>query len=217
MLPRPGIGSQLLAHLVIHSAFEKEARPRYHSPNEDAQVIGRAVGQKERNHENSKACYALFLSWLIPSCAMESLFSSYPSEISIENYTTLAVLMIMSYCNTVPALIPAVVVSDQRPPSGGRTFRIRGVPNDWDKDRLESFLAEKDGSAGLAVQSLANEIHGRSQTATVSSQSTSYLPQRIPLPLFSDQLRKSRSLTLDLDFLGITALFAPPQQDHKVE
>jgi hypothetical protein len=97
------------------------------------------------------------------------------------------------------------------------TYRIRGVPNDWDKDKLESFLVERDGSAGPVIQSLAKEFHGRSQTATVLFQNTCRLPLKISLPEAFGQFGELRNLTLDHAFLGITTLFAPPQQDHKVE
>jgi len=56
------------------------------------------------------------------------------------------------------------------PPTSGadKTFRVRGMPLDWNVDRLESFLGKQDGAVDPAVQSLAKEVHGRSQTATVS-------------------------------------------------
>lgn len=97
------------------------------------------------------------------------------------------------------------------------TFRIRGVPNDWDKDKLWSFLIERDSPAGPEVKSLAKEFHGRSQTATVSFRNTCQLPLRISLPAESGQMERPRNVTLDHDFLGITSLFIPRQQDHKVE
>ncbi|OTA02427.1 hypothetical protein A9Z42_0027950 [Trichoderma parareesei] len=107
-------------------------------------------------------------------------------------------------------------------PSGGNehapkkapTYRIRGVPNDWDKDRLETFLAERGFISRPSVRSLAIEFHGRSQTATVLFDATSRLPLKIPLPDSGDE---SHSLALDPGFLSITSLFTPCQQDHKVD
>ncbi|KAL7934394.1 ankyrin repeat-containing domain protein [Trichoderma chlorosporum] len=97
------------------------------------------------------------------------------------------------------------------------TFRIRGVPNDWDRDKLESFLAERDSLSLPVVQSLAKEFHGRSQTATVLFRNACQLPLRISLPTPYGEFGELRNLTLDHGFLGITSLFAPPQQDHKVD
>jgi hypothetical protein len=126
-----------------------------------------------------------------------------------------------SWLKTVPK---SVSTSNQHPQKRGWTFRVRGVPHDWDRDRLRSSLTEQ-GSASPVVQSLASEIHGRSQTATVSflnvpSQLWNLPAGRtwdIPLPVPSDQLSGSRGLALDDGFLGITTLYAPPPPDHKVE
>lgn len=109
--------------------------------------------------------------------------------------------------------------TDQHPPKGGWTFRVRGVPHDWDRGSLQSFLAEQDDSANPAVRSLANEIHGRSQTATVSFQGT---PRqlRIPLPPHPTgptEPTEPQVLILDDKFLGVTTLYTPPPEDHKVE
>jgi len=103
-------------------------------------------------------------------------------------------------------------------PTRGLTFRVRGVPLDWDIDRLKSLLADKVGPAGPIISSLALEIHGRSRTATVSFQTP---PTRdfllIPLGEAPNPLTGPQSLSLDDGFFGITTLFVPPSQDHKVE
>lgn len=112
----------------------------------------------------------------------------------------------------------------ERPPKDGRTFRVRGVPPHWNIDELQSFLAEHDGPAGPTVKSLAHEIHARSSTGTVIFQNVS-LPTartwRISLPQPSEpskiQPARDQHLTVDDDFLGITTLYAPPPEDHKVE
>jgi hypothetical protein len=112
-----------------------------------------------------------------------------------------------------------------RLPKGGRTFRVRGVPCGWNRALLESFLAEQGESAGPAVRSLAREIHGRSQTATVAFEKVSPRLQALPpgppwqihLPAATGPSARSHSLALDHGFLGITTLYAPPSQDHKVE
>ncbi|KAK4069551.1 uncharacterized protein Triagg1_6975 [Trichoderma aggressivum f. europaeum] len=97
------------------------------------------------------------------------------------------------------------------------TFRVRGVPNDWDRDKLESFLIERDSPAGPVVKSLTKEFHGRSQTATVSFRNTFQLPLRISLPAPYGQFGQLQNLTLDHDFLSITSLFAPAHQNHNVD
>ncbi|KAL7955579.1 hypothetical protein V8C34DRAFT_316314 [Trichoderma compactum] len=95
-------------------------------------------------------------------------------------------------------------ITKARVPRERRTFRVRGVPHDWNRDRLASFLAEY-GYAGPSVQSLAIEVHGSSQTATVTFQDVPSQPQEY-LPL-SDQTRRLQKLILDTAFLG----------DHKAD
>lgn len=108
-------------------------------------------------------------------------------------------------------------------PNAGLTFRVRGVPSGWGHGELKSFLAERDESASPTVWSLADEIHGLSRTATVSFQNLPSQLQKagdswkIPLPAAPNQPSRPQSLTLEGGFLGITTLYAPPSQDHKIE
>lgn len=122
-------------------------------------------------------------------------------------------------------MMASIPTANQHLPGDKRTFRVRGVPHDWNRDRLRSFL-EENGYTSPAVRSLANEIHGRSQTATVTFQGVpSQLQERLADPAkgiglyvpSSDQHSRPRSLILDTAFLGATALYAPPPKDHKVE
>ncbi|PCD23157.1 hypothetical protein AU210_014680 [Fusarium oxysporum f. sp. radicis-cucumerinum] len=115
---------------------------------------------------------------------------------------------------------------DSALPKNGRTFCARGVPLDWDANRLESFLADHEGSVGPVVRSLATEIHGRSQSATVTFQNPSHHLQAVHagqtrsvlLPKSSGgQPARPQYLVLDHDFFGITTLFIPPLDDHKVD
>jgi hypothetical protein len=108
---------------------------------------------------------------------------------------------------------------DQQPLEDGKTFRVRGVPPHWDAEILRSFLAEHHQSADPIIKSLALELDGRSRTGTVIFQTAAPLPKtRILLPKPSgDQLTPDEYLTLDDDFHGITTLFVPPPEDHKVE
>ncbi|KAH7012721.1 uncharacterized protein B0I36DRAFT_256250 [Microdochium trichocladiopsis] len=114
----------------------------------------------------------------------------------------------------------------------GKAFRIRGVPRDWDAEKLQSFLRKEefrpqDGSAGPTVWSLADEVGGRSGVGTVTFQRVPPASQTggkwtIPLPPSSAATQPSRSsrqlrLTLDDDFHGITTLYSPPSEDHKLD
>ncbi|KAH7009369.1 uncharacterized protein B0I36DRAFT_257614, partial [Microdochium trichocladiopsis] len=111
-------------------------------------------------------------------------------------------------------------------------FRIRGVPRDWDAEKLQSFLRKEefrpqDGMAGPVVRSLADKVGGRSRVGTVTFQRGPPAPQTggkwaIPLPPSSAATQPSRSsrqlhLTLDNDFHGITTLCSPPSEDHKLD
>lgn len=102
------------------------------------------------------------------------------------------------------------------------TFRVASVPVDWDLKQLRSFLAERKRSIPI-VKSLAQEIHNRSQTATVAFQDLLLSPEsrqseRILLPKPSDdQLPGDQYLILDKAFLGITTLYILPPDAHKIE
>ncbi|RYC84216.1 hypothetical protein BFJ63_vAg12902 [Fusarium oxysporum f. sp. narcissi] len=107
-----------------------------------------------------------------------------------------------------------------------RTFRVRGAPLDWDANRLQSFLAEREGSAGVIVKSLAHEMHGRSRTATVTFHTVPFRLQALQtgqtwsilLPKPSEyQSTRDQYLALDDRFLGITTLFTPPADEHRVD
>ncbi|KAF4987186.1 hypothetical protein FGRMN_10502 [Fusarium graminum] len=115
---------------------------------------------------------------------------------------------------------------DSALPQNGRTFRARGVPLEWDANHLESFLADHEGSVGPVVRSLATEIHGRSQSATVTFQNLSHhlravhtgQTRSVLLPKSSGgQPARPQYLVLDHDFFGITTLFIPPLDHHKVD
>ncbi|KAL6835807.1 ankyrin repeat-containing domain protein [Trichoderma sp. SZMC 28015] len=110
-------------------------------------------------------------------------------------------------------------------PRERRNFRVRGVPHDWNRDRLRSFLME-NGYVNPVIHSLTNEIHGRSQTATATFQSVpNQLQERLADPAkgiglyvpSSDQHSRPRSLMLDTAFLGVTTLYTPLPQDHKID
>ncbi|KAL6405042.1 hypothetical protein AUP68_11884 [Ilyonectria robusta] len=112
--------------------------------------------------------------------------------------------------------------SSSEPLKHGRTFRVRGVPLAWDSDGLKSFLTEHDNTTGPVIKSLADEIGGRSSTATV-------IFQNVPVPLqtkawsirISSTIEahpaRDQYLSLDDDFLGITTLYTPSPDNHKIE
>lgn len=98
-----------------------------------------------------------------------------------------------------------------------RTYRIRGIPLGWNANRLRTFLAESYRTEPQLIGSLACEIHGVSQTATVSFPDDLKLPHsQIRLPT-SSQLSRPQVVTIDDDFLGITTLYSPPTENHKIE
>lgn len=95
------------------------------------------------------------------------------------------------------------------------TYRIRGVPVDWDSPRLLSYLSEHVNNLSPVVKSLAKEIHGGSGTGTATFVGQ---PRReIALQESVNQTAQSKYLSFDKDFLGITTLYAPPVDDHELE
>jgi hypothetical protein len=97
----------------------------------------------------------------------------------------------------------------------GKTYRVRGVPIEWHKDQLQSFLADHHGSHDAVIRSLALEAHGRSKTGTVTFRDVTQLPKTLRGCLQPDV--ETQTLTLDDGFLGLTTLFAPPPEDHQIE
>ncbi|KAL6856623.1 hypothetical protein J3F83DRAFT_752225 [Trichoderma novae-zelandiae] len=112
----------------------------------------------------------------------------------------------------------------QRGPKGGSTFRIRGVPLDWNRDRLQHHLELHEPDAQPVVKSLADEVDGYFRTATVNFLNPPP-PEKtarswyIPLPDTTGGGFAVSNLPLRLDsgFIGITTLFAPPVEDHEVD
>ncbi|KJZ69702.1 hypothetical protein HIM_10908 [Hirsutella minnesotensis 3608] len=103
---------------------------------------------------------------------------------------------------------------EEKPAKYDKTFRVRGVPREWDSARLRSFLEDRDPH--LTVKSLAREIHCRSSSGTVACRGT---PAAISIPLDLTNSPEARLyvLTLDDDFVGMTTLFAPPDEDHMID
>ncbi|KAM0664634.1 hypothetical protein ACQRIU_006492 [Beauveria bassiana] len=103
---------------------------------------------------------------------------------------------------------PITTSSSRASGSSTKTFRITGVPNGWDKEELRSFMGNY--FQDVSIQSLAPRIDGGSGQATA---------------ILGDQVRDANpsgtstigGLTWDTDFVGMTTLFAPPQDDHKLD
>ncbi|KAI0484176.1 hypothetical protein GGR56DRAFT_612699 [Xylariaceae sp. FL0804] len=91
-------------------------------------------------------------------------------------------------------------------------FRVQGVPLEWDKERLATFIAENVHVPPPEVRSICLEIHGLSKTATILSSELRQIRQTIRL----DE-RKQSYLALDLQFGGITTLFQPVAENHKTD
>ncbi|KAM3440543.1 hypothetical protein NHJ13734_003241 [Beauveria thailandica] len=92
--------------------------------------------------------------------------------------------------------------------SSAKTFRISDVPNDWDKEKLESCMGNYFQT--VSIQSLAPRIDGR------SGQATAMLDGPVQ-NANSNETSIIGGLQWDTDFYGMTTLFAPPPEDHKLD
>ncbi|KAM3429156.1 hypothetical protein MY4824_008411 [Beauveria thailandica] len=92
--------------------------------------------------------------------------------------------------------------------SSAKTFRISDVPNDWDKEKLESCMGNYFQT--VSIQSLAPRIDGR------SGQATAMLDGPVQNAK-SNETSIIGGLQWDTDFYGMTTLFAPPPEDHKLD
>jgi hypothetical protein len=106
---------------------------------------------------------------------------------------------------------------------GRKTFRISGVPLDWDEDRLQSFLISQDDIVEPLIKSLTTDIDGHYSISTATFQS---VPKRLQngsswsilLPkLPQSQSARDQYLVIDHALLGITPLYNPPPEDHSIE
>ncbi|UKZ66701.1 uncharacterized protein TrAtP1_007872 [Trichoderma atroviride] len=98
------------------------------------------------------------------------------------------------------------------------TFRVTGVPIDWDRQELQSFLENQGSVTGASIESLASEDHGGPQVATATFEDILHQYDRswsILMPAVSNN--RKQYLTIDEEFHGMTALYTPPLQDHKIE
>ncbi|EHK27081.1 uncharacterized protein TRIVIDRAFT_34530 [Trichoderma virens Gv29-8] len=113
--------------------------------------------------------------------------------------------------------------ADKASPKESDTYRVSGVPLDWDHERLRSFLMDQQNLTGAMVQSLAHEANTESQTATVTFENATLqdLPDQglnIPLPHeYACGLLSSQYLSIEKKFLGLTTLYQPLSKDHKID
>lgn len=111
---------------------------------------------------------------------------------------------------------------NEKTPKDRKTFRVGGVPLDWNPEQLKTFLSHHKSSIPN-IWSFAREVHDSSKTATVVFQDIPFSPRtdehwQILLPKPSNNpITRDQYLTLDNGFLGITTLYTPPPEDHKVE
>jgi hypothetical protein len=105
-----------------------------------------------------------------------------------------------------------------KPANTQRTYRIQGVPNDWDKEQLRLFLIQVEVSEFPIIKSLAQEAHRRSSTATVVFQEPPKL-LKVPLREKTMPVRPERQMCLEVDtqFFGLTTLYFPLPEDHQIE
>ena len=100
-----------------------------------------------------------------------------------------------------------------------RTYRVQEVPLKCGKTDLEQFLNRGQGGNRFKVKSLALEYHDRYRTATVDALDGAELPTDIDIPSGTSWACDEDEIPLQTDdnFHGLTTLFAPPEEEHKVE
>ena len=100
----------------------------------------------------------------------------------------------------------------------------------WHAEQVRTFLANhedlqlEDGASDPIIESLAEEVHGRSRTATVSFRSLpSWLRKNrkwqsmLSSSSLGSRPGRAQALSLDDGFLNITTLYSPSFEDHKIE
>ncbi|ETR97188.1 hypothetical protein M419DRAFT_92340 [Trichoderma reesei RUT C-30] len=103
------------------------------------------------------------------------------------------------------------------------TFRISGIPIDWDREVLRKVLMAETNIADVSIKSLAHEANTDFQTATATlgnapSNFRNVQSWQIRVPeLPNTQPGAKQWLVVEKDFLGITTLYAPPPDDHKID
>lgn len=103
------------------------------------------------------------------------------------------------------------------------SFRVRGVPTDWSREQLQSFLKSQENGLDVSIKSLATEAGEQYQSATITfpdlpSRLQKYPHWDIVVPETLNAMAAGEQyLSIDKDFYGSTTLFAPNPRDHKIE
>lgn len=119
-----------------------------------------------------------------------------------------------SYSREAPSNDPETPLKPGTRPKQYQTYRIRGVPKQWDEEDLSRCLTEKLKGTSWNIKSLALEVHRHSLTATATPVGECKAELSLPLTI---QLNRDQILTVDNDFLGITTLIFPRLENHKLE
>lgn len=104
------------------------------------------------------------------------------------------------------------------------TYRVSGVPLDWDHKKLRTFLKRRELAEVITIDSIAREANIESQTATITL-INSYIQQwpgkshqfSLSEEHYNDSLNLNRSVSVGNDFIGLTTLYEPPARDHKID
>ncbi|KAI5460666.1 hypothetical protein BGZ63DRAFT_488681 [Mariannaea sp. PMI_226] len=143
-----------------------------------------------------------------------------PFTHSVNLLAVIAIFTLMTYYWVLRGRTQSTLKSSSG--SDRNTFRVKGVPLDWDSKQLQRLLADRKRTVPV-IRSLSPEIDNSSKTATVTFENLPLSPQshqseRISLSKsFDDQLDRDQCLTLDKAFLGITTIHMPPPEDHKLD
>ncbi|QYT05472.1 hypothetical protein H0G86_012366 [Trichoderma simmonsii] len=139
--------------------------------------------------------------------------------------TTCVLIVVTSYCVSRRR---ALITKPKRPKkqiwSKETTYRVSGVPLDWDHEKLRTFLMRMELAEVMVMKSLAHEANIESQTATVTL-TNSYMQQwpgksrqfSLSEEHDNDFLDLNRSVSVENDFIGLTTVFEPPVRDHKID
>lgn len=151
---------------------------------------------------------------------MDLIGSGYSSALAMTIFT------ILIYCFVLRRFARSTAKPEGKStiaPGQNNTFRASGIPADWDRRKLQSFLNDQEGIIDAVIESFAYENDGSSQVATVTfGNAPSRLQHGHGWPIlipeeFNTKSNRKQYLTVDKDFYGMTALYTPLSQDHKLE